>query len=30
VDLLRVRVGKVHLKDLKPGKTKPLSFDLVK
>lgn len=29
-DLLRVRVGKVHLKDLKPGQIKPLSFSLVK
>ena len=30
VDLLRVRVGKVHLKDLKPGDIRPLSFNLVK
>lgn len=30
VDLLRVRVGKVHLKDLKPGEWKPVSFKLVK
>lgn len=30
VDLLRVRVGKVHLKDLRPGEWKPLSFKLVK
>ncbi len=29
-DLLRVRVGKVHLKDLKPGDIKPLSFSIVK
>lgn len=30
VDLLRIRVGKVHLKDLKPGDIKPLSFSVVK
>ncbi len=30
IDLLRVRVGKVHLKDLKPGDMKPLSFNMVK
>jgi 23S rRNA pseudouridine2604 synthase len=29
-DLLRIRVGKVHLKDLKPGDTKPLSFSIMK
>lgn len=29
-DLLRIRVGKVHLKDLKPGDIKPLSFSIVK
>jgi len=29
-DLLRVRVGKVHLKDLKPGQIKPLAFSMVK
>lgn len=29
VDLLRIRVGKVHLKDLKPGDLRPLSFSLV-
>ena len=29
-DLLRVRVGKVHLKSLKPGEWKPISFKLVR
>lgn len=30
VDLMRVRVGRVYLKDLKPGDWKPVSFALVK
>jgi len=29
-DLLRIRVGKVYLKDLKPGDVRPLSFNMVK
>lgn len=30
VDLLRIRVGKVFLKDLKPGDIRPLNFNVVK
>jgi 23S rRNA pseudouridine2604 synthase len=28
-DLLRIRVGKVHLKDLKPGDVRPLNFKIM-